>query len=232
MICHMLKIALIGYGKMGKMIEQMAVMRDHEIVAIIDPEKENREITLDALSAADVCIEFTRPDAVLDNIRKTLRLGKNIVVGTTGWSDSLESVERWVTESGAGLFYASNFSLGINLFLKTVEHAADLFLKRANYQAAGVEIHHKQKLDSPSGTAIAIQDAIARASGNTPIFSSVRCGSTPGTHTVYFDSPADTITLTHQARNREGFALGAITAAEWMLGRKGIYTMEDMLCLS
>lgn len=232
MICGMLKIALIGYGKMGKMVEQMAVKRSHEIVAIIDPKTEDRETVQNSLKKADVCIEFTQPNAVLGNIRTALSLGKNIVVGTTGWNDALKNVEKWVAESGTGLFYASNFSLGVNLFLKTVEKAADLFLNTGNYNVAGVEIHHQQKLDSPSGTAIAIQQTIARTGGKSPSFSSVRCGSVPGTHTVYFDSPSDTITLTHQARNREDFALGAVSAAEWMQGKTGIYTMEDMLCLA
>lgn len=231
----MLKIAIIGYGKMGKMVERQARSRNHEIVAIIDPSLSLNEITSESIGQADLCIEFTRPDSVLDNIRKILDLKKNVITGTTGWDSSLEQVKTWVNESDAGLFYASNFSLGLNYFLNTVEKAAELFLQNDNYDVAGMEIHHNQKLDSPSGTALTIQNRIAKK-GNIPLekipFSSVRCGSTPGTHTIYFDSPADTITLTHQARNREDFALGAVTAAEWMQNKKGVYTMEDLLCLN
>jgi len=229
----MLKIALIGYGKMGKMVEQMARNKGHDIVTIIDPIFKNLETERDSLEKADVCIEFTRPSAVLENIQRTLRIGKPLVVGTTGWDNALDDVKRWVSESGTGLFYASNFSLGVNLFLKTVEKAAELFLTKGDYDVAGVEVHHRQKVDTPSGTAISVQKAVAagskREKESIP-FSSVRCGSVPGTHTVYFDSPSDTVTISHQARNREDFALGAVAAAEWIQNKKGVYTMEDLLC--
>lgn len=231
----MLKIALIGYGKMGRMVEKEARSRNHEIVSIIDPSLENTEISPETIGKADLCIEFTRPDCVLANIRKVLKLNKTLITGTTGWDASLDQVKEWVAETDSGLFYASNFSLGVNYFIKTVERAAELFLKSGNYDVAGLEIHHNQKLDAPSGTALTIRSSIAK-SGKIPAdrinFSSVRCGSTPGTHTIYFDSPADTVTLTHQARNRDDFALGAVTAAEWMQNKKGVFTMEDLLCLN
>ncbi len=229
----MLKIALIGYGKMGKMVEQAAINKGHEVVTIIDPIFNNHETECDFLEKADVCIEFTRPSAVLENIQRTLRMGKPMVVGTTGWDNALDDVKRWVSDSETGLFYASNFSVGVNLFLKTVEKAAELFLGKGNYDVAGIEMHHRQKLDAPSGTAISVQKAIAAGSKreNESIpFSSVRCGSVPGTHTVYFDSPSDTVTISHQARNREDFASGAVAAAEWIQNKKGVYTMEDLLC--
>ena len=231
----MLKIALIGYGKMGKMVEGIACDRHHEIISIIDPSLNQKEISFDTIGNADICIEFTRPEKAPDNIRKILKLKKNVVTGTTGWESSLPLIKELVDKTGTGLFYASNFSLGVNLFLKTVETAAELFLNHDQYDVAGLEIHHSQKLDAPSGTAKSIQSAISkktqRPTSDIP-FSSVRCGSTPGTHTIYFDSPADTITLTHQARNREDFALGAVTATEWMQDKKGVYTMKDLLCLN
>lgn len=231
----MLKIAIIGYGKMGKMVERHARLRNHEIVSIIDPSKNQNAITLESVGQADLCIEFTRPDVALENIQKILKLKKTVITGTTGWNASLDQVKQWVRESDTGLFYASNFSLGVNFFLKTVEKAAELFLQHGNYDVAGLEIHHNKKMDAPSGTALTIQSSIAEK-GNIPLeeipFSSVRCGSTTGTHTIFFDSPADTITLTHQAHNRDDYALGAVTAAEWMQNRKGVYTMEDLLCLN
>ena len=218
---------------MGKMVEQLARAQNFQIVSIIAPSLKT-SISKESLADADVCIDFTHPESVLNTIRQATRLGKNIVVGTTGWQSRLESVKEWVEESQTGLFYASNFSLGVNLFFKTVEKAAELFLSDGNpYDVAGLEIHHNQKIDAPSGTALELQAAIACAADREPEsipFSSIRCGSVPGTHTVYFDGPADTITLTHQARSRNDFAQGALTAAKWMQGKKGVYTMEDLIC--
>ncbi len=225
-----MKIALIGYGKMGKMIEALALEQNHEVVSIIDPSNTNEEICTQNLNSADVCIEFTHPDAVLDNIRKTLSIGKKIVVGTTGWESNLGNVHQWVNETDGALFHASNFSIGMHYFMKTLETAANLFLNKGPYDAAGLETHHRQKVDAPSGTAKDIQSVINNVTGQTIPFSSVRCGSVPGTHTIYLDSPADTITLTHQAHNRTGFANGAIAAAEWIQDKQGIYTMKDLLC--
>ncbi len=228
----MLKIALIGYGKMGKMIEQTAPGRQHQIVSIIDPGVHNKEITKESISEADVCIEFTHPDSVLDNIERVLSLGKSIVVGTTGWTSQMATVERWVKKSNSGLFYASNFSIGVNLFFRLIEKAASLYLNREMYDVSGLEIHHSQKADAPSGTAIELQQILSnQGEKEIPPFTSIRCGATPGTHTILFDSCADTITLTHRARNREGFALGALMAAEWLQNRKGIFNMKDFLCL-
>lgn len=225
-----MKIALIGYGKMGKMIESLAKEQNHEIVSIIDPSTKNSEVSKESLAPADICIEFTHPDAVLNNIRKTLAIGKKVVVGTTGWESKIGEVKQWVDSNNGALFYASNFSIGMHLFMKTLEVASTLFLADNRYDVAGVETHHNQKVDVPSGTAIEIQKVVKKESSQTVPFSSVRCGSIPGTHTIYFDSPADTITLTHQAHNRTGFANGALVAANWLQDKQGIFTMEDLLC--
>ncbi len=221
-----IKIALIGHGKMGRLLEELADKEGCGISAIIDP-KQGATIDAHTLRDTDVCIDFSHPNHVLENILKVSSLGKNMVVGTTGWYQHLDRVKGWIKQSGTGLLYSPNFSVGVNLFLKTVEHAASLYLKSGLYQAAGFEAHHSQKADAPSGTALALTQVLSTYQ-KVP-FSSVRCGSIPGTHTVLFDSPADTITLTHQARDRSGFARGALDAAKWMKGRQGIYTMEDFL---
>lgn len=224
-----LKIGLIGYGKMGRAVEASAIARHHEIV---EPE------------FADCLIDFTAPKAVLGNMEKFAPLKKNIVMGTTGWYDKLPQVERIVKEEKIGFLYSPNFSIGINLFLKIIEEAAHLFDSYPDYDVAGYELHHNEKKDAPSGTAMAIASRIVnniKRKKNIQFdkvdrqikedefhFSSLRCGSIPGTHTIMFDSKADRITLTHEAKSREGLALGAVLAAEWLHGKKGIFTMEDM----
>lgn len=226
-----MKIAIIGYGKMGKMIERSAQAKGHEIVAIVDPNFFGNAITEDSLKDAEVCIEFTTPANVVENIKQVISLKRNIVVGTTGWGEHLEEVKSIVENEQAGLFFTSNFSIGMNLFIKILQEAAKNIIPTGGYDIAGIESHHNQKLDIPSGSAKAISEAIAKSVDceiEVP-FSSVRCGSMPGTHTIMFDSPVDTITLSHAARNREGFAEGAIAAAEWVKGKKGIFTMNDLL---
>lgn len=219
-----MKIAIIGYGKMGRMIEKVAQEKGHQVVSIIDPEF-NNSISSETLGDAEVCFEFTKASSVVENISQLVVLGKNVVVGTTGWEDHIEGVRGLVEKSEVGLFYASNFSVGMNLFIKVLQEASKRIVPTELYDVAGVEAHHNQKLDAPSGSAKMIAESLDI---EVP-FSSIRCGSIPGTHTVIFDSPVDTITLTHTARSREGFAQGAITAAEWLQGRAGFYTMEDML---
>lgn len=203
-----LKLGLIGYGKMGKMVEKSALLRSHAIAA---PE------------AADILIDFTHPDVVLENLEKYASMGKSIVVGTTGWYDKLPEVEKLVAKYQIGLLWAPNFSLGVNLFLQVVKEAAARYLSHPEYKVAGVEWHHDQKKDAPSGTALALQKAIEKPCE----FASVRLGTINGIHEVMFDSEADLITLRHEAKNRQGFALGAVKAAEWLYGKKGIYTLED-----
>lgn len=241
-----IQIAIIGYGKMGKLVEQIASQRGHQICAIIDPEEgTHRNINAKALKSADVCIDFTQPQATVDNIRAIAPLHKNIVVGTTGWHSQLDLVRQIVDSFGIGLLYSLNFAIGVNLFFKIVAEAAAHFNTFDEYDIACIDIHHHQKLDSPSGTGRHIAELIkskikrktkiVTENGNRPIKSdelqllSLRCGSIPGTHEVIFDSPSDTIVLKHTARNRQGFALGAVIAAEWIIGRKGLFTIDDLI---
>lgn len=219
-----MKIGLIGYGKTGKMVEKYAVKRGHEIVSIVTSKGD-----LDSLKEADVCIDFSHPDATLNNIQHLAKLGKSVVVGTTGWYDDIESVKEIVKKSNIGLLYGPNFSIGVQLFNKILFEAAKLMQNHHQYDIAAVEEHHNQKVDAPSGTALKLSKTIFDASGKKVQFSSVRCGSIPGTHTILFDSPVDTVTLTHQARNRDGFAEGAVIAAEWLQGKKGVYRFEEII---
>lgn len=237
-----MKIALIGYGKMGRLIEEMALQQEEQIVARIDSKK---EITKESLNGADVCIDFSHPKSILSNIKKLAELNQTIVVGTTGWYDQLDLVKELVSMYKIGLIYAPNFSIGVNVFLKIVKEAAKLIDKFDQYDAAGYEIHHNQKVDAPSGTAKAITQVLINnlnrktkiiyELGNNKLeadelhFSSLRVGRNPGEHHVIFDSPNDTISIFHQARDRTGFANGAILAARWLQGKKGLFTINDFL---
>lgn len=227
------------------MVEKSAHSRGHTITAKIDPALQLSAITKDSMASADICIDFSNPNAVLDNIRKTAQQGKNIVVGTTGWYDHVNEVEKIVEDNKIGLLYSPNFSLGINIFLQIISTAAALFNRFPDYDVGMTEAHHRQKEDSPSGTAHAIAREIMRnihrkhrivdhienkAIPTDAIHvSSLRVGTNPGTHSVIFDSHEDSITLTHQAHNRNGFALGAVLAAEWLADKKGMHTMDDFL---
>jgi len=237
-----MKVVLIGHGKMGKEIETRAKEKHIDIVSIFN---RSRPLSAADLSEAEVCIDFSSPSAVINNIKYCAAAKKNVVIGTTGWSDQLNQVKQMVDESGIGLIHASNFSLGVNLFFMMVESASELVNSFPDYDAFVHEIHHNQKLDSPSGTALTIAEILIRhmerkktiltnksdgkiASENLHV-TSTRIGAVPGTHIVGFDSAADSIELKHTARNRSGFALGALYAAEWIRGKKGIYTMKDVL---
>lgn len=227
-----MKIAIIGYGKMGKMVEQSANLKGHSIVSIIGPSSPHTRITKSSLANAEVCIDFSHPNCALDNIKNVSDLGINMVVGTTGWYENIDTAKNFIDKSQIGFIYSPNFSLGIALFLKIAAHTASLISPFSEYDIAGIETHHNQKVDSPSGTAKAIAAHMQSQlpQNHPPIpFSSVRVGSVPGTHTILIDSPADTITLTHTARNREGFANGAIIAAEWLSEKKGFFTLDDLL---
>jgi 4-hydroxy-tetrahydrodipicolinate reductase len=246
-----MKIGIVGYGKMGQMVEKMARQAGHQVTAILGRRSDPRTITAEMVADTDLLIEFTNPDAVIDNITQLIRLKKNLVVGTTGWQQHLPMVRQLVSDYQVGCFHAANFSLGMNLFLRVVEEAATLIGPFEQFDVAGFEAHHRHKADSPSGAAhqiaCALLEKIPRKKrvvyelgnefGNRKIgedelhFSSLRCGQIPGTHQVLFDSPSDNITLTHTARNREGFAGGALAAAEWLQGKRGLYTMRDMLNL-
>lgn len=245
-----MRIALIGYGKMGKEVERVASTMEIEIASIIDPGIQSggirfNEISSESLKNADVAIDFTTPGAAVENIRKTAGLGKDMVMATTGWHEQLEEARKIMRSSKTGLIFSSNFSIGVNLYLRIIGEAAKLVDRVDSYDAFGYELHHSQKVDSPSGTAKAIAemllksikrktkavyDRIDRKIGPEELhFASIRAGSIPGTHVVGFDSDADTIELRHTARNRSGFAAGVLMAAEWIQGRKGLFTMSDFM---
>ena len=243
-----MNIAIIGYGKMGHIIEKLAIEKGLTIKAIIDPVADgatHKEISGESLKDVDVCIEFSIPEVVIDNVTKIAALKKNLVLATTGWYAKLGEVKSIVKKAGIGFVYASNFSIGVNIFFKMIESAAKIIDKIADYDVFGYELHHNRKKDSPSGTAKSIEkillDNIKRKkkvvedkldrkiNADELHFASVRGGDIPGTHVVGFDSTADTIELKHTARSREGFALGAIMAAQWLKGKKGFFTIEDMM---
>ena len=208
-----MKIALIGYGKMGKAIEKLV---SGDIVAKITSRS-----SWEGVEKADVCIDFSHPEAVMENMKKVAALNKPAVIGTTGWD--LQELRSLVKREELGVIYAHNFSIGMHHFLSVVEKAAQ---ELRAYDVAISEMHHKQKVDAPSGTAHLIAHACQR---DVPI-SSLRVGTIPGTHSVIFDSQQDTITLTHQAHDRTAWALGAIEAAQWIQGKKGLFTLKEMLC--
>jgi 4-hydroxy-tetrahydrodipicolinate reductase len=219
-----MKIAILGYGKMGHMIEQAAAHHDFDVVCILDPIGGSRG----QLADADVCIDFTQPDAVLDNIKLVTGAGKPLVVGTTGWYEHLGEVRRLVEANNTGLVYGSNFSIGVNLMFKIVEYASSLFKNFASYDPFIEEAHHKFKKDAPSGTGISLKQRVESEYNQAVPTSSTRAGYIPGIHTVGFDSEVDTLTITHTARSRAGFAEGALVAARWIANRRGVYEFADI----
>lgn len=226
-----MKIALIGYGKMGQLVEQIAQAKGHQITARFSRRLGTLEDRLQDLAQIDLAIDFSQAPFVLPHLKLCLSLGKPLVIGTTGWEEQLTTAQEMVHQAHGSCLYAPNFSIGIYLFQQIVNYAASLFQPCHDYDVSGVEYHHKQKRDTPSGTAKALTQNLLH---HMPwlqefTFSSVRCGHIPGTHTLHFDSPNDTLTFTHQARNRQAFAEGALKAAEWLLPRKGFFTMEDMM---
>ncbi|MBX7150036.1 4-hydroxy-tetrahydrodipicolinate reductase [bacterium] len=239
-----MNIVLIGYGKMGKEIERIACDKGHSIIGSFS---KSRLMSTDKISNADVCIDFSSADAVIQNVTICAQAQKPIVIGTTGWNTHLEKIKTIVHEKNIGLLYASNFSIGVNVFMKIVETAGTFFNHFEDYDVALQEIHHHQKADSPSGTALSIAEILLRQINRKKSIltaktegkispeqlhvTSIRTGSVPGTHSVLFDSPADSIELIHTARNRSGFAFGAVLAAEWICNKKGLYTLSDMLNL-
>ncbi len=223
-----MRITLLGYGKMGRIIDRLATADGHEIVLRVD--ENNRErITATDLSTSDVAIDFSRPEAAIPNIELALSAGVPIVVGTTGWLDRLPAVRDQVATARGTLFYASNFSVGVNLFFAAARYLARQ-MEGEDYQTAIEETHHTEKVDAPSGTAITLEEIVRGAlkSDSVPI-SSFREEKVPGTHVLRFTSSIDTIELTHTAHSREGFARGAISAAVWVSSREGVFTMSDML---
>ena len=236
-----MKIGIIGYGKMGKTIEGIAVERGHEVVARLTSSSTDEEWS--DLNEADVCIEFTNPASALENIKYCMENGFSLVTGTTGWHDHLEKVERWQDKYKGSLFYASNFSIGMNLFWQVNKRLAEIMNNHEDYVVSIKEIHHTEKLDKPSGTAIITAEQINKAipdlkgwklSEDNPdvdeiAIEALREGSAKGTHIVTYESNIDTIEIKHEAKSRNGFALGSILAAEFLQGQKGFFTMDDML---
>jgi len=227
-----LGLAIVGYGKMGRLIEQLAPEYGFEVRAKFDGKSNPRGQALSpqTLKGVDVAVEFTSPDAAPENIRRLAAMGVNSVTGTTGWLGDLPSVREAVTKSGTGLVWAANFSVGVNLFLQAVAHTAALFAKHADYEAWGWEIHHSQKKDAPSGTLKKLAEEMRAAGYARPVsLSASRAGANPGTHEIGFDSAGDTITLRHTARSRDGFARGALRAARWISGKKGVFEFREIL---
>ncbi|MGB3801224.1 MAG: 4-hydroxy-tetrahydrodipicolinate reductase [Lewinella sp.] len=223
-----MKITLLGYGKMGRIIERLATEDGHEFVLRVD-EGNRARITPADLRTSDVAIDFSRPDAAIANIDLALESGIPIVVGTTGWHTQLDEVRQRVDHHRGTLFYATNFSIGVNLFFATANYLAGR-MKEEDYTPEIEETHHTEKLDAPSGTAITLEEGVRKSLGSEPIdITSHRKDKVPGTHVLRFSSAIDTIELTHTAHSREGFARGAITAAEWVQDRSGVFTMTDML---
>ena len=240
-----MKIALIGYGKMGHIIERIALERGHEIVSKVDVDNQE-EFDSEAFASADVAIEFTVPAKAVENYRKAWAKGVPVVSGTTGWNSVLPELKEEIAANGYTLFWASNFSLGVNLFFELNKRLAQMMNRYANYDVAMTEIHHTEKKDAPSGTAITLAEGILenldrksewvlvdsqQSTDNSQLgIEALREGKVPGTHIVKYDSAVDSITIKHEAKSREGFALGAVVAAEFLVGKPaGFYSMADLM---
>lgn len=234
-----MKIALLGYGKMGKVIERIALERGHEIVL-----KKSSASTFDGIENADVAIDFSIPDVAVENISICLEKGIPVVSGTTGWLDDYQKIVDLCEVKNGAFLYGSNFSLGVNLFFELNNYLAQMMSKFKEYNVSMEEIHHTQKLDKPSGTAISLAKDILKNypekknwtidnATNEELFIDVkRIENVPGTHSVFYNSNVDFIEIKHVAHNREGFALGAVVASEWILGKKGVFSMKDVLNLN
>lgn len=225
------KIAIIGDGKMGQAIRQLAVEKGWRVTAVVG-ERESaggKGITADALGDPEVAVEFTQPDAAVGNVVASLRSGVPVVVGTTGWYDSLPDVMRIAKETGTSLLWSPNFSLGVNVMIELARYAGSLMRALEDFDAHIVETHHTKKKDAPSGTAIAIAKAASDALERPIPTTSVRTGSVPGTHELIFDGTFEQLSLTHEARDRRVFAEGALKAADWLIGKHGVFTMRDVL---
>ncbi len=231
----MLRIVLVGHGRMGQLVGQLAGEYGCEVVGVIDPQSPAHSGAADDdrwRGAADVAIDFSLADAVVANVPALARRGVNVVIGTTGWQVHEPDLRKVVRETGTGVVAAPNFSTGVLLFEAIVAQAAALFAQQAGFDAWVHEGHHKMKKDAPSGTALMLTRAMEEAGYARPIdVSSTRAGYIPGVHTIGFDGPSESITLSHAARDRSAFARGALTAAQWVHGRRGWFTMHDVLGL-
>lgn len=230
-----MKIALLGYGKMGKVIEKIALERGHEIVL-----KKGSQNNFEGLLEADIAIDFSLPHVAVENITECLNNNIAVVSGTTGWLEHYNTIVQLCEEKNGSFIYGSNFSLGVNIFFELNAYLAKMMKNLGQYKVSMEEIHHTQKLDAPSGTAITLAEGIINNSNytnwtlDTPKENEIkieakRIGTVPGTHSIFYDSPVDQIEIKHTAHNREGFALGSIVAAEWLIGKKGVFTMKDVL---
>lgn len=235
-----MKIALIGYGKMGKEIEAIALGRGHEVILKVT--SENADFTLEELKKADVAIEFSRPETVINNIRSCFNANIPVIIGTTGWYGHLNTIRESCVAENQAMLYATNFSVGVNIFFELNKKLASMMNKHWSYNVIVEETHHTQKLDAPSGTAITLAEGILEklerkdkwikgesAVDNDLNIISHRRDNIPGTHIVRYSSAIDDIEIKHEAHNRKGFAFGAVIAAEWIQGKKGVFTMKDVL---
>jgi 4-hydroxy-tetrahydrodipicolinate reductase len=234
-----MKIALLGYGKMGKVIERIALERGHQIAFI----KASSTNSFDGLENVDVAIDFSVPSSAVENITTCFSKNIPVISGTTGWLEQYDEVVKLANEANGAFIYGSNFSLGVNIFFQLNEYLAKMMANLNQYKVSIEEIHHTQKLDAPSGTAISLADGIIKNSDfttwtmETPNATAIpieakRIANVPGTHIIKYESEVDTIEIEHVAHSREGFALGAVVAAEWILGKKGVFTMKDVLNLN
>ena len=236
-----MKIAILGYGKMGQEIERVAILRKHEVTLIIDS-NEDWEKEGGRLGETDLAIEFSQPDTVLDNIYHCFDANVPVVIGTTGWYEDMEQVRKDCLDRGQTIFFSTNFSIGVNLFFELNRELAAMMSKWVDYEISIEETHHIHKQDAPSGTAIVLANDIIRNSGRKEKWvkempenpeelgiQSFRTENVPGTHKVKYESEEDSIEIIHTAKNRRGFAIGTLLAAEWLLGKKGIYEMKDLL---
>lgn len=236
-----MKIALIGYGKMGKAIERIAIGRGHEIVCCIDTDNQD-DFESAAFESADIAIEFSTPQSAYANYLRAFAKGVPVVSGSTGWLDKLPDIKHLCDEGKATFFYSSNFSIGVNIFFALNKYLARLMNRFQQYDVDMTEIHHIHKLDHPSGTAITLADGIIEnltrktqwteneaPESNEVRISHERRGEIPGTHIINYESDVDRITISHEAFSREGFALGAVVAAEWMNDKKGFHTMDELM---
>lgn len=230
-----MKIALLGYGKMGKVIEKIALERGHEIVL-----RKDSSDTFEGITKADIAIDFSVPTSAVSHISECLNQNVPVISGTTGWLENYDEMVHLCQEKNGSFIYASNFSLGVNIFFELNNYLAKMMKNLKDYNVSMEEIHHTQKLDAPSGTAISLANGIIEntdyvnwtlenPTDNQIYIDAKRIENIPGTHSVFYDSKVDQIEIKHTAHSREGFALGSVIAAEWLLGKKGVFTMKDVL---